>query len=334
MKKIYLLYLATALAAFQSCRKETDAFDGPSLNDIYGEFSIIENFDIINRSVDFAAGQTTSFSAIFSKSVSWQVKISGLQSGGVKYISGISNMLDNSNSLWNGSTTNLPMFTSETCAVELTFENEIDTIRDTLEVISPKINEGLLLSDFETGWNPAWSSFVQSGADMSFVITDNIVSAQGSKYYDMGGAVDWDYLIGLIDIPGSAYGAQYFPLNNNPDNIYFNVLLNNPPGITNSIVLFQFREDDNGDGIYTDGAEDMFSIQVVMTETGWQQISSKYADLATLINGVAADPIGNGIHEPDKLLQVSILMLANPATGYSQALMDFLIFTDGKALEP
>lgn len=331
-KSIFLICIAGCI--FTSCRKDSEFFDGPSLNDIYGEFSLLTDFDITNRHVDFAAGQTTSFTAEFSKSVEWQIKITGLTSGGVKYLSGISNMLDNTNSIWNGSTSNLPMFRAEDCAVELTFQNETDTLRDTLEVVSPKTNNGLLLSDFESGWNPGWSSFVQSGADMSFVITNDTVAAQGDMYYDMGGAVDWDYLIGLIDIPGSAYGAPHFALNNNPDQVFFNVLLDNPPGITNSIVLFQFREDDNGDGVYSDGAEDMFSIQVTMTETGWQLISSNYSDLTTLINGAPADPIGNGIHEPDKLIQVSVLMLANPATGYSQALMDYMIFTEGKALEP
>jgi hypothetical protein len=170
---------------------------------------------------------------------------------------------------------------------------------------------------------------------MSFIITDATSAGQGAKYYDMGGLVDWDWLLGLIDIPATAYGTPTFALNSNPNNVYFNVLLSKVPGLTNGIVLFQFREDDNGDGIYTEGEEDLFSKEVKLTgDDGWQLISSKYADLPTLVNGAAADPIGNGIYEPQKLMQVSILMLANPVSGYSQAYMDMLLFTENEPFKP
>ncbi len=334
MRRSILLLLPAILLLAGSCRQESDLFDGPSLNDIYGEFSFVQPFLITDESVDFGAGETTSFSAEFSKNVNWQIRITGLSSGAEKIISGTSNILDADNTLWTGTTTTLPMFRAELCAIELTFENETDTILDTLEILSPKVNAGLLLSDFESGWNPGWSSFVQSGGDMSFNITDAVSSAQGQYYYDMGGEVNWDWLIGLIDIPATAYGAPTFPLSENPGNVFFNVLLNNPPGITNSVVLFQFREDDNEDGIFSEGTEDMFSAEIKMTEAGWQLISRNYAELPTLVNGVASEPLGNGIYEPHKLWRVSILMLANPTSGYSQALMDYLIFTEGSALQP
>jgi hypothetical protein len=334
MKQNILIGCALACVIFSACRKEDDIFDGPSLNDIYGEFSFIQEFDIVDRDVDFGAGETTAFTAEFSKNMQWKVEITGLTTGAVKVIEGTSNVLDVTNTQWNGSTTTLPMFQAEMCAVMLTFTTEPDTIFDTLEVISPKNNAGLLISDFESGWNPGWNSFVQSGADMSFIITEDVQAAQGNKYYDMGGAVDWDWLIGLVNIPATAYGAPTFALNSNPANVYFNVMLYNPPGITNSLVLFQFREDDNEDGVFTEGEEDMFSIEVRMTQPGWQLISSQYQELPTLVNGAVSDPLGNGIYEPHKLYQVSVLMLADPTSGYSQAFMDYMIFTEGNALEP
>lgn len=334
MRRSILFLMPLLMLLVNSCRKESDIFDGPSLDDIYGDFSFIQPFIITNDEVDFGAGETTFFSAEFSKNVNWQIKITGLSSGAVKIISGTSNILDAENALWTGTTTTLPMFRAESCAVELTFLNETDTVLDTLEILSPKVNAGFLLSDFESGWNAGWGSFVQSGGNMSFTISDDVTSAQGQYYYDMGGEVNWDWLIGMVDIPASAYGTSTFPLSENPDNVYFNVLLNNPPGITNSIVLFQFREDDNGDGMFSEGTEDMFSAEIKMTEAGWQLISRNYAELPTLVNGVASDPLGNGIYEPHKLWQVSVLMLANPTSGYSQAYMDYLIFTEGNALQP
>lgn len=334
MRRITFFLLASLTILLNACRKDADVFDGPSLNDIYGEFSFVEPLLITNESVDFGAGQTTAFTAEFSKNVNWQISIKGLSSGAEKIITGTSNLLSVDNATWNGSATILPMFRAELCAVELTFSTEPDTVRDTLEILAPKSNTGLLLADFETGFNAGWEPFVQAGADMSFSVTNSLTAGQGQFYYDMGGAVDWDWLIGLIDIPATAYGSSTFALNSNPDNVFFNVMLYNPVGITNSIVLFQFREDDNGDGSFSEGTEDMFSVEVKMTETGWQLISRNYAELATIVNGVPVDPLGNGLHEPDKLFQISVLMLANPSSGYSQALMDYMIFTEGAALEP
>jgi hypothetical protein len=334
MRYITIIILAGAML-FSACKKEETIFDGPSLNDIYGEFSLLQPLEVNSSNVDFEAGQTAVFTAEFSKNVSWILKITGTSSGAVKEITGFSKSLDASNATWNGTTTNLPMFKAEDCTVELSFENEEETYASSITVDAPKVNTGLLLEDFEGEWNPGWGSFVQAGADMSFVIKTDGNAAQGNGYYDMGGEVGWDYLIGLIDIPGSAYGAPTFDLSSNPDNVYFNVLLAKQPTLNNALVLFQFREDENGDGVYTEGEEDLYSIEMLLNgENGWQLVSRKYADLVTLINGEPAAAIGNGINEPDKLIQVSILMLANPATGYSQTLMDYMIFTENGPLQP
>ena len=334
MQRVTIIMLTVLAFTLNACRQEDDVFDGPSLNDIYGEFSFVEPFYITNENVDFAAGQSTAFVAEFSKNVNWQIQITGLTSGAIKTISGTSNYIDTDNATWYGSTTILPMFRAELCAVELTFSGEADTVRDTLEILTPKVHDGFILADFESGMPVGWEPFVQAGADMSFTITNTVTAGQGQYYYDMGGEVNWDWLIGLVDIPASAYGSATFPLSSNPDNVFFNVMLYNPPAITNSVVLFQFREDDNGDGTFSEGTEDMWAVEIKMTDPGWQLISRNYSELATLINGVPADPLGNGIHEADKLFQVSVLMLANPSSGYSQALMDYMIFTDGAALEP
>lgn len=314
--------------------KTDDIFEGPSLNDLYGSFSVIQPFDIADRDVDFAQGEQTYFTALFSKNIEWKLAIKGLESGAVKEITGFSNSLTESNSRWNGSTTFLPMFKNEICAVELTFASEQDTFRDTLTVLSAKLNTGLLISDFENGLNPGWNSFVQSGANMTFQVKNTDIAAQGDFYFDMAGTVNWDWLIGLVNMPATAYGGKTFDLSPIADNVFFNVMLYKKAEINNALILFQFTEDDNGDGVYTANQEDMFSIEVSLSNPGWQQISTKYSDLATLINGQPGAAIGNGLHEPDKLLQVSVLFLANPTSGYSQTYMDYLIFTENGPLQP
>lgn len=334
-KMIKPLFLVFAIGIiFTACKKEDD-FEGPSLVDLYGDFAVIEGLEVSNSNVDFEGGQTTFFTARISKNVNWTLKITGVESGAVKYITGFSNELNSTNARWNGTTTDLPMFRAEACMAELSFENETEVLTANLSVASAKLYQGLVLADFESGFPTGWTTFIQSGAGMSFTVTNTDIAGQGNFYYDMGGAVDWDYLIGYIDIPGSAYNTEgtSFPLSNNPANNYFNTLLYNPPGVNNAIVLFQFWEDDNQNGTYENN-EDMWSLQVDDLTTGWQRISRKYSDIPALVNGQPSTPAGNGVHEPNKLRNIRLLFLANPATGYSQNYLDYMIFTENGALQP
>lgn len=333
MKYAFYITLLAFSFLYSGCKTEPE-FDGPSLNDLYGEFSILQPFSAQLEQVDFSNGQTEFFNATFSKNVDWTITIRGLQSGAVKEISGFSNQINAANSTWNGSITNLPMFKPEICAIELRFAAESDTLRDTISITGTKTNEGLLLSDFENGLNPDWITFAQSGANMTFQVQTADSAAQGQKYFDIGGIVNWDYLIGYLDAPASAYGSPTFSLSPNASEVYFNTMLYKPRELNNGIMLFQFREDDNGDGVFTPASEDMYAIEVPMNKNGWSLLSAKYSDLQSLINGQPSTPAGNGLREPNKLWKVSVLFLANPATGYAHAFLDYMIFTQGAALEP
>ena len=112
------------------------------------------------------------------------------------------------------------------------------------------------------------------------------------------------------------------------------MVLNKPEAINNEIVLWQFWEDDNEDGDFDENSEDMYSLELKGLEDGWQTISIRYDELVSLSNGVPTTPAGNGIHEPHKLLNIRLMFLADPASGYSQTLMDYIIFTEGQELEP
>ena len=330
MKKT-ILFIAL-FVSFACQRKEV--IEGPLLDDLYGDFRVLEDYTATNQQVDFSIGESVVFMARFSKTVDWEIHIVGQISKAEKIIAGKSKIIDDQNGIWNGSTTNLPMFKVENCLAILTVPDELYT--DTLDVIinETKIDEGFLISDFENGVNPGWTVFTQSGADMSFFIVESDSSAQEYHYYDMGGAVNWDYLIGYIDMPSSAYQEPTYPLPENPAEVFFNVLLNKPEAINNEIVLWQFWEDDNEDGDFDENSEDMYSLELKGLEDGWQTISIRYDELVSLSNGVPTTPAGNGIHEPHKLLNIRLMFLADPASGYSQTLMDYIIFTEGQELEP
>ncbi|NVK26601.1 MAG: hypothetical protein HWE14_01090 [Flavobacteriia bacterium] len=332
MRKI--LTLAALSVALFSCDRDTDP-QGPSLDELYGDFSVLQEFEVSRNSVNFAGGQNLHFKARFSKTVDWEIHIVGQTSGAEKVLSGKSKVVDADNALWNGTTTVLPMFKRESCMAYLSVPEEGygDTIMP-INVDSVRATSGFVVADFESGMNPGWNSFAQSGANMSWNIVQADTAAEREHYFDMGGEVTFDYLIGLIDFPASAYGETHFPLSDNPDRVYFNIFLYKPAGITNEIVLFQFREDENENGVYNQNGEDMYSLELTGLDVGWQMISVRYSDLVALVNGQPADPAGNGVHEPDKLLQFSVLFLANPASGYSQTWMDNIIFTEGQPFQP
>lgn len=335
MKHIILFLIAFFFIT--ACERDMET-EGPDLVDLYGELQVLEPLEVSQPSVKFADGETVHFTARFSKLVDWRLTITGQNSGAQKVFEGKSKILDATSTTWRGETTNLPFFQTEMCDVLLSAAD--DSLQFTEEVLIQSITEteGLVVADFENGMNPEWLTFSQAGANMSFTIADDTLAPQGQFYYDMGGEVSWDWLIGMIEFPGEAYNDNddtHFPLSENPENVYFNALLFVPEEITNAVVLIQFREDDDEDGAFTDDSEDLYAIELRGNfEPGWQVYSAKYADLVSLVDGAPAEPSGNGVHEPNKLWRVSVLFLANPASGYSQAFLDYVVFTEGQPLIP
>ncbi len=330
MKKYFVLILITTLLF--SCRKDKPV-DGPSLTNIFGAFSVLTGLDASSDAVDFAAGETVYFTAELSKTSAWQLRITGLTSGAEKIVTGLNQSINAEAYVWDGSTTELPMFKSEFCQVELSFPDEPDTdtiLLDTIEILTPKVNQGFLVADFENGFDAGWSTFLQSGALMDFQVKNDVaLSAEGGSYYNMQGEVTWDWLVGLVNFKSSAYGVPTFPLNANPDVVYFNAMIYGEPGFPNSLVLFQFDEDDNEDGVFDEASEDRYAYEIQVTWSGWKQVSMSYTDIAAL---VAAS--GNQVPEPNKLKDINMLHLANPASGLAKSKLDYIIFTENGALNP
>jgi len=329
-----LLLLGIIAMGTGSCRKDKEQFDGPSLRDLFSEFTLLEPFRANRDSVNFANGQSLNFSARFNKVVQWNIRIRGLASGAEKVISGQSTAIDATNGLWNGSTTSFPVFRAENCLATLRIDGVNDSFELPIRVSAPKKNNGLLITDFENGINSQWNRFVQSGAAMDFNVKNDALAPQGSRYLQMAGTVNWDWLIGLIDFPATAYGSgNTFALSTNPDGVYFNCMIYGVPGTNPSLVLFQFKEDENSDGNTNAANEDQYDLEVRVNWTGWKLISVRYSDLPSLVNGQPATPKGNARHNPDKLGKISMLHLADPSAGFASSKIDYLIFTD-RPLEP
>jgi len=340
MKKLqqmkYVLALMLSAACFVSCERDSDA-NKITLTDIYADFEIKESLDVNRTSIDFEQGENTHFTAEFSKPVIWELSITGNKSGAQKTITGFSKELNAETAVWDGSTSIFPMFKSgEDCSVELNVPAEDTTLvlSESITVKKAKVDKGVVITDFETGndYRDGWDWFFQSGVSF-FNLKSTKRAAQGSYYYKMFGECSWDWLIGMINIPATAFENNTFGLNGDANNLYFNVLLNvREP---NARLLIRFKEDENNDGVFDIETEDEYSITIMDTEEGWQQISVKYSDLVVVDeNGNTITPNGNGIHNPDLLNIIDVLLLADPETGYSRVDMDYMIFTENEPLKP
>ena len=330
MKK--LIYITLCLIVIiSSCSKPDEFYDGPNLYDVYGDFEVYTSLEGSQINVDFESGETVYFTCELSKVVNWQLKITGSNSGAEKIITGTSRTLNEEVALWDGSTTNLPIFRVENCNVELSFlTEETDTILTTsVFVTTPKLNAGFVITDFEEGWNPNWSTFVQSGTSMDFGIKLDGTAPQLARYYNMAGVVDWDWLTGMIDFNATAFGETTMPLSNNGDNLYFNAFVYGDPMYPNSRILFRFDEDENVDGTFDITSEDSFGYELIIDWSGWKHVSVKYSDILSANNAS-----GGGLHNPDKLNRVSVLHLADPNSGYAHSAIDYLIFTENEPLRP
>jgi hypothetical protein len=203
------------------------------------------------------------------------------------------------------------------------------------KIMAPKKVTGFMIADFEKGLQTSWTKFIQTGANMDFQVKTDSLAPEGNKYLNMAGTVNWDWLIGLVDFPATAYGtAKVFPLNSNPDALYFNCLVYGTSEANPSLVLFQFREDENANGIFDANTEDQYDYEVRVNWEGWKLVSIKYSEIPSLVNGAPATPKGNGLHNADKLSKISMLHLANPNNGFASTKLDLIVFTENGPLQP
>lgn len=329
MKKI--IALLTVVLTIVSCDRETDTL-GPNLSDLFGPFQVLEEFKSLTNNVDFSNGQSVAFECRFSKQVNWEIHIVGQSSGAEKVITGFTNSIDASNGgVWDGTTTNLPMFNSEDCLAYLTV-NAVDTMfSDTLSnlisVGSTRVVDGFAVTDFEGGLNPGFNVFVQSGANMRLDTVNNPTGAQGNTFYQMSGEVTFIEDLGNIEMPKTAFTDTGFILSNNGGIVYFNFFARKAAGIANEILVFQFMEDENDDGVFDANSEDLYEYVLVGLPTEWEQFSIKYEDFELRTSG------GNGRKEPHKLNKMFLLPVSGQRTPF-EAYVDYLIFTENEPLKP
>ncbi len=326
-KYIGFIFALGILSFISGCKHDDEVFEGPSLQDQFGEFAIEQPLTLSTDPVDFSAGEHMIFFAKLSINANWKIEVTGLSSGAKKIIEDNNKVIDDVNATWDGGASGFPAFGVETCAVEMTFPNHSsDTLRDTLTISGLKSEDASItvISNFESGIATQWTEWGQATVTQQILCNDNN-SAKGTCYYSMGGIVGWDWGIGNIIFSDS---SGSYNLSSNSQAVYFNAGLKGVNSVGTSIMQFSFQEDDNQDGVFDNATEDSWIYEYTIADSSWTLVSFPYADLAGGITN------GNGLLEPHKIISVTAFLLADPQAGEVVTHLDQLVFSTNRPYEP
>lgn len=282
IKTTLILFLSLVCLQY-SCTKIE--FEGPPIEILFGDFEIIKPLKLTNKSPYFSINEQVGFHCEFNKPIKWKIAIRGLNTNATKEITGFSNLIDSNNTVWTGGPSQLPFFSEEACAIELTFENEIDTLRDTITIVSAKIYEnGIWLEDFEDGLPADGLVYYNTdGGGMTFSVA-NDDPLLGGSYFKMGGRVNWDWPLGNLDLPINISNSSQ-----SSDDLYINIgilsdLKDLHTGQFINILISEEKDipfndniDNNASDIFESTME-LYKIKVPVDWNGWQMKSFRYSD--------------------------------------------------------
>jgi len=281
--KIKLILFLGLVCLLHSCTKIE--FEGPSIATIYGDFELIEPLIITNKNPSFSSNEQVGFHCEFNKPIEWKITILGLSTNAIKEITGFSNHIDSNMIVWTGGPSQVPFFSEEDCLIELTFENEIDTLRDTITIVSAKtFDNGIWLEDFENGIpSDGLVYYNTDGGGMTFSVA-NDDALLGSSYFKMGGRVNWDWSLGSLDLPLNINNVSQ-----NSDDLYINIgILSDLQDLhTGQFINILISEEtgtpfnDNPNNNASDLFEptmEVYKMKVPVDWEGWQLKSFRYSD--------------------------------------------------------
>lgn len=339
LRKNSIIYILFSLF-FLMCTKKD--YEGPSINTLYGEFEVLETLIVGNKNPDFGDNEKVRFYCKLNKDIQWKIRIKGLLSNSVKEINGFSSTIDSNLTFWNGNTSQIPFFKEENCAIELTFLNESDTLRDSVVIASTKVYDGVLVADFENGLPTNSIVFNQSSMNMTFY-TASDDALVGNSYFKMGGRMGWnEWLLGQLDIP-----VDFSSVNTSADNFYLNFgILSGINGelatdqfvnvlISESNAPFNGNPSNNGADVFLDTME-VYKYQIRPVDwVGWNMISVSYDQFEVKSSG------GNNIPEPQNITAIRIQCQSCPSASGNcpenanvdvRTDIDYLIFTENATI--
>jgi len=312
------------------CAKNKGDYIGPQYVPAPKGFSVKDNlFTSAYASVNFQTNHQ-SFLSSFSSNVQWYILITGLQSGAIKRLSGISQSLDSANTAWDGSADSVFFFKAgESCAVTLSFLGGTFTLADTFTISKTKIYKGLLIDDFEEGTTGKvglnYTYIATGAANVKIDLTDSTIKAQGNSSLLLQGTdLDTNYWITGVSTDSNVLAKKVASVN--ADSLFINLSVYGI-GQSEASLEIKFEEDDAGTGTFNASLDDVFHYLIQVSWTGWKSISIPYSSFTDDNPG-----IGDGIAEPARILQMSITLVSLPPVETLSVNADFVILTTGKSL--
>ena len=315
IKTKIILFLSLICFLYSCTKKE---FEGPSIDILYSDFEVIEPLKIINKNPSFSSNEQVSFHCEFNKPVQWIIAIMGLSTSANRQITGFSNLIDSNIIVWNGGPSQVPFFSEEVCAIELTFENETDTLRDTINIVSAKTYEnGVWFEDFEDGLPVNGLVYYNTdGGGMTFSVA-NDDALLGNSYFKMGGRVNWDWPLGNLDLP-----LNITNISQASDDLYINIgilsdLQDLHTGQFINILISEEIDTPFNDNLNNNASDlfestmEVYKMKVPVDWNGWKIKSFRYSEFEPISPN---DPDINYNMNPSDIRAIRISCQACPSS--------------------
>jgi hypothetical protein len=339
---------------FTECKRtvKDEEILGPEYRPAPEGFAIITPLDASDSdlNLNFTIGtKSVYFTGDFSHEVSWTITITGQTSGAQKIITGLSNSLNASNALWDGSSSNMIFFKqSESAIVVLSFLGT--TITDGLTfgtLIKTKSYNGTfngvkytVVEDFEAAASSSFnmgSSFKDLGDEPVVNGATATIQLQGAKvYYFQGMDKNSNSWVAGVTTDSLDCNAAFVNTTVPLEDFYINLYVYGTGKENSSIQIKTYEIDDPAsyNGTYDQTTNDGWVYDIYATWTGWKLVSARYSNFKR-----AADPtlggIGNGIKEPSKITGFGLGLNSVPTFGYDvEAAADMLVVTEGGPFIP
>ncbi len=336
-----LFPLALVVLLLGACRESGPL--GPELQDIFGEFEVLEPLSQDKTEVDFSIGESVEFTAQISIRTPWRLVIRNASTGARKIIEGNAKDISGDVARWNGSVTFAPLFMEgDVVQATLSFTEFPDAsmMSDPITITGsrPLPTGGVLVADFEMD-NPGLEAF----SEFSFEETKNGVdslfpAAIGERYWFMDGRDNNGsvFVCGLLASAEATQGTSVFELNNeNPASVYFNVFVFGT-GQPSTTLVIDFQEDDNLDGVYSPTQEGTYNITFPIDWTGWRLLSFPLSETTLSTNGGLGNIDANGAKEIDRIINLQFILLSELGQNDNAVSLglDHAIFTVNTPFEP
>ena len=117
--------------------------EGPSINDLFGVFEVIDSLQLTNVSPDFSSGESVGVFLQILQTGGVESAHHGLESGNRKTFEAFSSELFAEQIVWYGNCDDVPFFMEETCEVRLSVEGEEEEYVAALQVAGVKTYSGI-----------------------------------------------------------------------------------------------------------------------------------------------------------------------------------------------